>query len=146
MDESSGIFSYKFEDMTIQIRTVTVKQLPDAMSAKEARYFFGEIKKSMDVDRPRMVLDCSRARPFDKAMVYLLLCCLGEAIKRNGDIKLSALPPGSQEIMELTGVNRIFEIYKTAAAAVDSFDPMQVAAFSPALASSRSPHAVGSGV
>jgi len=54
-----------------------------------------------------------------------MFCCLEEAIKHNGDVKLAELPAGSDSILELTGVNRLFDIFDTAAAAVHSFqEPM----------------------
>ncbi len=107
--------------MTISERAVIVKQLPEISSAKQERTVLREIQALMNVDRPRMVLDCSNLRQLDSSTIHLLLCCLEEAMKRNGDVKLAALPHGAGAILELTGVNRIFDIYDTAAEAVDSF-------------------------
>ena len=44
-----------------------------------------------------------------------------EVMKRNGDIKLAAVPPAPAVILELTGVDRFFEIYENASDAVESF-------------------------
>jgi anti-sigma B factor antagonist len=103
------------------MRTVAVKQLPEILSARQGRKFFREIQKCMDVDRPRMVLDCSKLQYLDKPVVLLLLCCLEEAMKCKGDVKLAALPSGAEAVLELTGVDRLFDIYDTIAEAVDSF-------------------------
>ena len=75
----------------------------------------------MSVDRPYVVLDCSNVERLDRSVVEVLLCCLEEAIKRNGDVKLASIPSGAEAILELTGVNRLFEILDTAAGAVHSF-------------------------
>ncbi len=114
--------------MTIQKCKVAVKQLPARSSAKHRLSFLREIQGSMDAHRPRMVLDCSNTRELDRQAVYLLLCCLEEAMKRNGDVKLAALPPGAGAILEVTGVKRLFDIYDTTADAVNSFHFLPAAA------------------
>jgi len=80
-----------------------------------------ELESSMSVDRPFIVLDCSHVHRLDRSVVEVLLCCLEEAIKRNGDVKLASIPSGAEAILELTGVNRLFEIFDTTAGAVHSF-------------------------
>ena len=102
-------------------RTVTVKQLPETLTVKQGRALFREIQSEMNIDRPRVVLDCSNVRRLDKPFVHLLLCCLEEAMKRNGDVRLAALPSGSGAVLEQTGIKRVFDIYDTAAAAENSF-------------------------
>ena len=112
-------------DMTIRLRAVTVKQLPEQLSVKQGRVFFREVESSMNVDRPCIVLDCSHVHQLDGSVVHLLLCCLEEAIKRNGDVKLAAIPAGAKAALELT---RLFEIFDTTADAVKSFRlPMEAA-------------------
>ena len=107
--------------MPIRTRTVAVKHLPEILSRKQRLAFLREIQSCMNVDRPRMVLDCSNARQLDRPVIYLLLCCLEEAMKCKGDVKLAALPPGAGAALELAGVNRLFDIYATTADAVNSF-------------------------
>ena len=87
----------------------------------------------MSADRPYVVLDCSNVERLDRSVVEVLLCCLEEAIKRNGDVKLASIPSGADAILELTGVNRLFEIFDTAAGAVHSFHQpvLEVAAEAP---------------
>ena len=112
--------------MTIRKRIVAVNQLPEISNRKQGRIFLGEIRNWMSVDRPRMVLDCSLVRQLDRSIIYLLLCCLEEAMKRNGDVKLAALPPGARIVLEDTGTNRLFDIYDTTAEAVNSFHQLPV--------------------
>ena len=112
--------------MTIRKRIVAVNQLPEISNRKQGRIFLGEIRNWMSVDRPRMVLDCSLLRQLDRSIIYLLLCCLEEAMKRNGDVKLAALPPGARIVLEDTGTNRLFDIYDTTAEAVNSFHQLPV--------------------
>ncbi len=103
-------------------RPVIVKQLPEKLSVKQSRLFFLDIEPSFAADRPRLVLDCSRVRELDSAGIQVLLQCLEEAMKRNGDVKLAAIPPGFAEILELTRVDGLFETFETIREAVNSFD------------------------
>jgi len=68
-----------------------------------------------------LVFDFSGVRQLDSAGIEMLLRCLEEVMKRNGDIKLAAVPPAPAVILELTGVDRFFEIYENASDAVESF-------------------------
>ena len=108
-------------DMTIPIRDVTVKQLPENLNVRQRWIFLREIESCMKTDRPRIVLDCSNVRHLNRAVVHLLLRCLEEAMKRNGDVKLAAIPREARATLELTGISRLFEIFDTTAHAVNSF-------------------------
>jgi anti-sigma B factor antagonist len=101
--------------------TVTVTQLPETLNVKEGQFFFAELQSRLKIERPRIVLDCSNVREMDKRAIHMLLCCLEEAMKRNGDVKLAAVTPSVGEILELTRVDRLFEIYDTQTDAVNSF-------------------------
>jgi len=107
--------------MTFQGCGVVVKQVPETVNKKCGRRFFNELESCMNIDHPSIVFDCSRVRQMDKAAVYLLLCCLEEAMKRNGDVKLAGIPSGARTQLELTGAHRLFEMFDTDAEAVSSF-------------------------
>ena len=107
--------------MTIAMRAVGVKQLPRILSARKGRRLLREIQSDINSNRPRLVLDCSKMRRLDRFSLHLLLCCLEEAMKRNGDVKLAGLPVEATEILERAGIGRLFDTYETAAEAVDSF-------------------------
>ena len=101
--------------------TVTVTQLPETVDIRRGRMFFKELETRMNVDRPCMVLDCSRVREMDRFAIHMLLCCLEEAMKRDGDVKLAAVSPAARAKLELMRVDRLFEIYETETEAVNSF-------------------------
>lgn len=101
--------------------TVTVTRLPETLDMKQGRLFFKELESRMNIDRPCIVLDCSRVRDMDRFAIHMLLCCLEEAMKRDGDVKLAAVSPAAREALELTRVDRLFEIYDTEPKAVNSF-------------------------
>ena len=107
--------------MTMRMRAVTVGQLPGTFSREQQRIFLHEMKSYLHVDRPRVVLDCSEICQLEKPVVQLLLCCLEEAMKRNGDIKLAAMSREAKESLKQMGVSHLFEIFDTVVDAVISF-------------------------
>jgi anti-sigma B factor antagonist len=72
-------------------------------------------------DRPQLVFDLSQVKQLDSAGVDVLLHCMTEATRRDGDLKLAALSPESAIILEITRTARLFEIYDTSTDAARSF-------------------------
>jgi len=107
--------------MTLRVCTVMIEQLPEALNVKLSSLLFRDLKRQMSIDRPCMVLDCSNVRQLNRPVLNLLLCCLEEAMKRNGDVKLAALPEQAKLVLRQNGVHRLFEIFETNAEAVSSF-------------------------
>jgi anti-sigma B factor antagonist len=107
--------------MTVRIRPVTVMQLPERLGVREGRSFLREVEDRMNMERPYLVLDCSAITHLDNSVVHLLLRCLEEAMKRNGDVKLAGIPLMTEGVPGLTGTSRLFEIFDTTADAVNSF-------------------------
>ncbi len=102
-------------------RPVVVKRVPDRLNLKLARTFLREVQPFITSDRPQIVFDCSQIRQMDAAGVDMLLQCMTEVMKRDGDLKLAALSPQAAAVLELTRTDRLFEIYETSADAVRSF-------------------------
>lgn len=102
-------------------RPVIVMQVPQQLYQPDADSFRSELKTLLDAERPRIVLDCSEINDIDSKGVEMLLHCMDEAMKRDGDVKLAAVAPGSAVILELMKVDRLFEVFDTADEAVRSF-------------------------
>jgi anti-sigma B factor antagonist len=102
-------------------RPVVVKRMPERMNLKQARKFWKEVQPFLNSDRPQVVFDMSQVRHLDAAGIDILLQCMREAMKRDGDLKLAALSPQSAVVLELTRTGRLFEIYDNSTAAVKSF-------------------------
>jgi anti-anti-sigma regulatory factor len=116
--------------MTGRIHVHAVKPLPEKLKGAEGRLFFRELESSMKNNHPGIVLDCSELVQLDRSGALLLLCCLEAAMKRNGDVKLSAVPAGARAILKLTRLDRVFEIFDTNADALKSFGQSSVTASS----------------
>ncbi len=109
---------------------VVVMQLPEQLNLDGVRSFLPELKPLLECHRPRIVLDCSQVRYLDSAGVEMMLHCLEEAMKRDGDLKLAAVSPQSEVILELMRVARVFEAFATTDEAVRSFQAVSVEAAS----------------
>lgn len=102
-------------------RPVVVKHMPERVNLRTARSFLQDVQPLITVDRPQVVFDLSAVKQLDAAGVDMLLQCMSEVMKRDGDLKLAAVSPHAAVILELTRTDRLFEIYETAADAVRSF-------------------------
>jgi anti-sigma B factor antagonist len=105
----------------IRERVVTVRHFPETLSDRQISDFFSEIKRCLDVDRPCLVLDCSQLSQMDKHIVLLLLDCLEEAMKRNGDVRLAGVSPQARAALKATHADALFILSETVADAIASF-------------------------
>jgi anti-anti-sigma factor len=108
-------------DSSFQPRAVIVKQLPETLNPQQAHAFLRDLQGSLMSPRPRIVLDCSHLRQMNAAAIHLLLSCLEEAMKRNGDVRLAAIPRDTMAILKLNGMEHLFTIFPTSADAENSF-------------------------
>lgn len=105
---------------------VIVMQLPEQLKRAEAQAFCKELQPLLEADRPRLVLDCSLVQDADSAGIEMLLHCVEETMKRNGDLKLAAVSPVLAVMLELMRVDRLFEIFETTEEAAQSFQAFPV--------------------
>jgi len=96
-------------------------ELPETLNHAEGQKFLAELRPLMESNRPRIVLDCSQVQHMDSAGIEILLDCMSEAMKRDGDLKLASLSPASAAIMELMRIDRLFEVFETTDEAARSF-------------------------
>jgi anti-sigma B factor antagonist len=102
-------------------RTVVVKQLPESVTAGQVKQLTKELSSLLSGDWPCLVFDFSQVQELDRAGVEMLLHSMESAMKRNGDVKLSAVSPEVSVILGLTGVDRLFESFKSTSEAIESF-------------------------
>ena len=107
-------------------RLVVVKQLPAQLTLGHTDSVLREIEPFLKGDRPRVVLDFSGVSRLDSTGIEMLVHCMEQAMKRNGDIKLAAIPSALAVILEITRVDRLFEIYENTSDAVESFERLPV--------------------
>ena len=118
----------------ITVRPVLAIQLPERLNMTTSREFWPEIEAVLKEDRPRVVFDFSEVCQIDSAGVELLLKSLEAVMRLDGDLKFAAIRPQAAIILELTRVDRLFEVFPSVDSAVESFHGM-VQEGSPAAAS-----------
>jgi len=106
-----------------------VKVLPATLNRSQASAFLLEVEPVLKAERAQIVFDFSQVRQMDGAGVEMLLHCMEEVMKRNGDLKLAAVAAGPRAVLEFTGIDGLFEIYEDAAQAVQSFNQLPAEAF-----------------
>jgi len=102
-------------------RPVVVKRMPEKVNSRESRKFLVDVQPFLNADRPQLVFDLSLVKQLDAAGVEMLLHCVSEVMKRDGDLKLASLSPQAAMVLELTRTDRLFEIYETSTDAARSF-------------------------
>lgn len=102
-------------------RPVVVKRMPERLNQRESRKFFQDVQPFLTADRPQLVFDLAQVKQLDAAGIEMLLQCVSEVMKRDGDLKLASLSKQAEIVLELTRTDRLFEIYENATEAARSF-------------------------
>ena len=112
--------------MTNQRRSIAVRTLPKQIDGVQRKALYRDLEGCINVDRPAVVFDCSELRQLDKPAIHFLLCCLEEAMKRNGDIRLAAPSQEAKLVMESTGIDLLFQTFESIGEALESFQIPQM--------------------
>jgi len=107
--------------MDTNSRPVVVKRMPERLNVRSSREFLRDVQPFLTTDRPQLVFDLAQVKQLDAAGVEMLLRCMSEAHKRDGDLKLASISAAAAVVLELTRTERLFEIYETSTDAVRSF-------------------------
>ena len=107
--------------MRYRKRLIEVRTLPGQIDGARLRTLYHELENCINVDSPAVVLDCSMLLNVDKPAIHFLLCCLEEAMKRNGDIRLAAPQPALMAEIRSTGLDSLFQIFESIEDALESF-------------------------
>jgi anti-sigma B factor antagonist len=104
-----------------QRRAVTVRKLPANLDEETEQFFLRDAESCLNGRRPALVLDCAGVPCLDKHGIWLMVRCLEEAMKRNGDVRLAGVGAEARAALEAAGLGRLFRIYETNAEAIASF-------------------------
>lgn len=100
---------------------VLIMQLPEQLDSTGAGTFMQELEPLLDIQSSRIVFDCSEVRYVDQVGIRMMLRCLEEVRKHEGDLKLASLSSEAQVILELMRDARVLEAFATSYDAVRSF-------------------------
>ncbi len=102
-----------------------VVNLPEQTTAKQARALCRDLKaRLINVDQPHVILDLSDVKELDTAGLDLLLECLNQAVRRDGMVEVRSISPEAATILELTGMDQIFQLVPGATANSESDFPV----------------------
>lgn len=107
--------------MSIRKRAVNILQLPGQISSSSHAEILRRLKLAVQSGHPRFVLDCSRVEVMGPEEIQFLLCCLEEAMKHNGDVRLATVTPEARAVLQSAGISRLFEIYGSTESAIHSY-------------------------
>src|SRR5260370_9047903 len=99
--------------MDTNSRPVVVKRMPARVDARTAREFLRDVQPFLTIDRPQLVFDLSQVVRLDAAGVEMLLHCMSQSHRRDGDLKLASLSAQSAVVLDLIRTGRLFEIYNS---------------------------------
>jgi anti-sigma B factor antagonist len=100
---------------------VLIQRLPEKISGKNVRHLIRELQVYLNGDHPKLVFDMSQVEQMDSSGIEMLLDVLQEVNHRDGDLKLAAPSPAARTFLELTRLDRLFEIFDSSAEAAAAF-------------------------
>jgi anti-sigma B factor antagonist len=105
-------------------RTTVVVRLPERLTLMQNGSFLREMDALLNAERPRIVFDCSQVLAIDRAGTEMLLHCVEQVIRQDGDLTLAAVPAEVMVVLELTCIDRLFEIFESNSDAVESYSKL----------------------
>jgi anti-sigma B factor antagonist len=87
----------------------------------EVTKLHGAIKHSLDEKSDKIVIDLKDVHWMGSVGIGILICCLTAVKNAGGDMKLSSLNEKIHELLRMTKLEKIFDIYPDADAAASSF-------------------------
>lgn len=108
---------------TVISGSIIVRHLPATAGKGRNQGLLRELKGIIaSVDRPRLVLDCFHLDRMETPALQVLVFCLEEALKRNGDVRLAGVSPAARAALSSTHIDRLFQLFDSIEEAVSSFD------------------------
>jgi len=90
----------------------TVVRLPEPCDQASRRFFLREIKKFVDSSyRPRLIVDLSAVEQIGPESIDLLLECVGQAERGDGEVAVAGASPQTGVILELTQAASVLNLF-----------------------------------
>lgn len=98
-----------------------VIRLTGRLDAASATQLKDQVKHLLGAGDKALVIDLSQVTFMDSSGLGSLVACLRSANQSSGDVKLAALTPEICNIVELTRLHRLFQIFDSVDEAVKSY-------------------------
>jgi anti-anti-sigma regulatory factor len=100
------------EDNLMPPSPVTVMRLPDLSDPSAQRSFLREVREFMDSSRqPRLIVDLSTVGQIGPESVDLLLECVDQAERRDGEVLVAGASRETEVILELTQAASVLNMF-----------------------------------
>ncbi len=103
---------------------VHVIRAEGGIDGRNADRFLDEVTALVDEGARRMVVDCSDLDIVSSTGLSALLRVHGRLRRRGGDVKIAGVRGGFAQVLQITALNRVFDLYEDVGRAKLSFrDP-----------------------
>ncbi len=103
---------------------VAVMRMPDFSDPSAHRSFLREVKEFMDSSRQaRLVVDLSTAGQIGPESVDLLLECVDQAERSDGEVSVAGASPETEVILELTQATSVLNMFPSVLEAANGSQP-----------------------
>lgn len=113
---TESMVDIQVEDLK-RVELVTVSGRIDSSNAAQ----FDEVLKEVSERKNNVVLDMSGVDYISSAGLRAIVALLRESKKNRGDVRLANPSPRVTEVLSLAGLDSLFQVFDTSAAAVGSF-------------------------
>ncbi len=104
------------------IGEVVVMNLEGRFDAYSAPQVNERLEEALRIETPRLVVNMEKVSFVDSTALATLVQAMKRCRQMNGDLRISNLKQPVQMIFELTRLDRAFEIFPSAAEAVEAFN------------------------
>lgn len=109
------------EIQTSELKRVTLFEISGRIDSTNASELGEALNAAIDAGRTQVVLDLSNVEYMSSAGLRELVTALKKVKRGTGDLRLASPSPRVMEVLELAGLDSIFEIYPNQVEAVGSF-------------------------
>jgi len=111
--------------LTIKKGDIIIEVVNLVKATKEqAEEFKLILLKHIDDGNIKLIVDLHQCIFVDTTFLSTLLIALKAAIKKGGNLKLASPKHDVAEVLEATGMNRVFDIYPNISEAISSFNTL----------------------
>ncbi|CAG0989458.1 MAG: STAS domain-containing protein [Anaerolinea sp.] len=104
-----------------EMRRVVLIEVVGRVDSTNASKLGDSFNEQIDAGRKMLVVDLSRVEYMSSAGLREMVAAAKKLRNDNGDLRLASPSPRVQEVLELAGLNMIFQVYPTQVEAVGSF-------------------------
>jgi anti-anti-sigma factor len=109
-------------DITIsEMKRVTLAEISGRIDSTNATKLGEALNEQIDAGRHQLVIDLAKVEYMSSAALREMVSAVKKLRKINGDLRVASPSPRVKEVLDLAGLDTIFQMYPTQVEAVGSF-------------------------